>query len=169
MRLFRLSTLMAVTCAAMSGGLLFSTAQKVQQAENEMRRVQGKVTQEEQTSRVLRAEWDYLNRPDRLEALVKNNLDLQQARPESVRNDTAELPDPYTPLIPARKPAYSSPVIKAMPAVMSAAPAENPPPAHKPSPAAQAPESSPPDISSEAPQKDFNKLLHELSRTGGDE
>lgn len=168
MKFFRLSTLMAVTCAAISGSLLFSTAQKVQQTENEMRRIQGKVTQEEQTIRVLRAEWDYLNRPDRLESLVKNNLDLQQARPESVRNDTSEIPEPYMPIIPARKPAYNpsytSPVMKPVPAVLQAESHDAPA-----SGATLTRPSAPQSPDHDTPQKDFNKLLHELAPAGGGE
>ncbi len=161
MKLFRLSTLMAVTCAAVSGALLFSTAQKVQQADQEMRRVQANVSQEEQTIRVLRAEWDYLNRPDRLETLVRSNLDLEQARPESVRNDTSELPEPFMPIIPARKPAYSSPPsysssVKAIPAVLS-----------QPSPVS--PEALPRPAAPQSPDNNFKKLLNELAPAGGDE
>lgn len=164
MRIFRISTLTAVTCAALSGALLFSTAQKVQQADGDMRRAQSRVAQEEQTIRVLRAEWDYLNRPDRLEGLVRNNLDLEQARPESVRNDTSELPTPYVPIVPARKPAYTSPVVKAMPAVMQAGPDATSSQALSRPAAPQ-----PPVMPADTPQKDFNKLLNELSPAGGGE
>ena len=160
MKLFRLSTLMAVTCAAVSGALLFSTAQKVQQADQEMRRVQGAVKQEEQTIRVLRAEWDYLNRPDRLETLVRSNLDLEQARPEAVRNDTSELSEPFTPIIPARKPAYSSPVVKAIPAVLAQ-------PSSSSSPASS--EALPRPTAPQSPENNFKKLLNELAPAGGDE
>lgn len=166
MKLFRISTLMAVTCAAVSGALLFSTAQKVQQADQEMRRVQGAVTQEEQTIRVLRAEWDYLNRPDRLETLVRTNLDLEQARPESVRNDTSELPAPFTPIIPARKPAYSAPVVKAIPAALAQQSPETSPVSRETLPRPTAPQS--PEKSPE-PENNFKKLLNELAPAGGDE
>lgn len=158
MKLFRLSTLMAVTCAAVSGALLFSTAQKVQQADQEMRRAQDRVAQEEQTIRVLRAEWDYLNRPDRLETLVRSNLDLEQARPESVRSDTSELPEPFMPIIPARKPAYSSPVVRAVPAVLA-----------QPSSASPALDALPRPTAPESPDNNFKKLLNELAPAGGDE
>lgn len=153
MKLFRISTLMAFACAAVSGALLFSTAQKVQQADQEMRRMQGLVAQEEQTIRVLRAEWDYLNRPDRLETLVRTNLDLEQARPESVRNDTSELPAPFIPITPARKPAYVSPALKTLPAALAQ-------PSPAPSQALPRPA---------APDNNFKKLLNELASTGGDE
>lgn len=56
---------------------LFSTSQKVQQAEDHLAALRADLAQERQSARVLRAEWDYLNRPDRLEALARQYLDLQ--------------------------------------------------------------------------------------------
>ena len=167
MKFLRVSTLLALTLSAASGFMLFSTAQKVQQADSEQRRMQANVSQEEQTIRVLRAEWDYLNRPDRLEALVKNNLELIPAQPDSVREDASDLPGIAEPVMPARKPSfkpsYSSPVVKAIPAVL-----ESPSTSPSPSPAPQAlPKPTAPQ-SPETPQKDFNKLLNELSPAGGD-
>lgn len=82
MKFLRISTLCALTLSAASGFMLFSTAQKVQQADSELQHMRGNVAQEEQTIRVLRAEWDYLNRPDRLEALVKNKLEMVPATAE---------------------------------------------------------------------------------------
>ncbi len=164
MKLFRVSTLLALTLSASSGFMLFSTAQKVQQADSEQRRMQVSVAQEEQTIRVLRAEWDYLNRPDRLEALVKNNLELIPAQPDSVRDDASDLPGIAEPVVPARKPSfkpsYSSPVVKAIPAVLESS---SPSPAPQALPKPAAPQSP------EIPQKDFNKLLNELSPAGGDD
>jgi hypothetical protein len=164
MKFLRISTFFALTLSAASGFMLFSTAQKVQQAESNLGRVRTQVAQEEQTIRVLRAEWDYLNRPDRLEALVKSKLELIPATPESVRADTSELPAPYTPIVPVRKPAYSSPVAKAIPASLETQPTESSPQA-LPKPAA--PQS--PDQTPEVPQKDFNQMLNELAPAGGDE
>ncbi len=162
MKLFRVSTLFALTLSAASGFMLFSTAQKVQQADSSLRRMQENVSQEEQTIRVLRAEWDYLNRPDRLEALVKDKLELIPVKPEMVRDDTGDLPGFAAPVVPARKPAYSAPVAKAIPAVLSQQPDSSPPQA-LPKPAA-------PKSPNESPkEKDFSKLLNELTPAGGDE
>lgn len=60
---------------------LFSTSQKVQQAGDRLAALNVELAQERQSARVLRAEWDYLNRPDRLEALARQYLDLEP--PES--------------------------------------------------------------------------------------
>lgn len=164
MKLFRISTLLALTLSAASGFMLFSTAQKVQQAETALSRAQTQVTQEEQTIRVLRAEWDYLNRPDRLEALVKNKLEMIPATPESVRANSSEIPRPSQPIVPQRKPSYSSPVVKAVPASLDIQPQSSPEALPKPA-APQSPEKSP----SESEQKDFNSLLNDLTPAGGGE
>lgn len=158
MKFFRMSTILALTLSASSGFMLFSTAQKVQQADGALQHMKSSVAQEEQTIRVLRAEWDYLNRPDRLEALVKNNLELIPATAEMVRNDTADLPGVYVPIVPARKPPFNAavyaPVIKAIPVVLETEPVAQ----ALPTPAAP-----------EVPRKDFQTLLNDLSPAGGDE
>lgn len=55
---------------------LFSTSQSVQQAESRLEDLRAALAREKQSVRVLRAEWDYLNRPDRIEALAQRYLDL---------------------------------------------------------------------------------------------
>ncbi len=55
---------------------LFSTSQRVQQEENHLSALRAELVQEQQSTRVLRAEWDYLNRPDRLETLARQYLNL---------------------------------------------------------------------------------------------
>lgn len=165
MKILRLSTIMAITLASVSGTFLFSTAQKVQQSEDHLRRTAARLEQEKQSIRVLRAEWDYLNRPDRLEALVERNLELIPVDPESVRADAADLPETHSPLMPPRKPAFSagrpSPApLQAIPAVMER------PSSPSLSPAKPALPVPPQENSS----KDFQKLLHDLSpAAGGDE
>lgn len=55
---------------------LFSTSQRVQQEESHLSALRADLAQERQSARVLRAEWDYLNRPDRLETLARQYLNL---------------------------------------------------------------------------------------------
>ena len=86
MKLFRISTLCIVGLAALSGAALFWTSQKVQTAENELRYLKRAVVNEEKTIRVLQAEWDYLNRPDRIESLAGEVLDMEQPSFDQIVN-----------------------------------------------------------------------------------
>ncbi len=100
MKLFRLSTLCALVLAGVTGTLLFRTAQNVQEREAALEELRHAVKQEEESLRVLRAEWDYLNRPDRLETLAKTHLDLvppvtggkKTPAPATAREATASKP-----------------------------------------------------------------------------
>jgi hypothetical protein len=67
-----LAFLLVVAC----GGMLMHTSQKVQRAEKELVRTQRALAHEKEAIRVLRAEWAYLNRPERLELLAAQYLDL---------------------------------------------------------------------------------------------
>lgn len=66
-------SLLAVVC----GTVLFHTSQEVTDGRNALRRMDRELTREEESIRVLKAEWSYLNQPERLEKLAAQYLDLQ--------------------------------------------------------------------------------------------
>lgn len=109
MRLLRLSTLLPIAGAVAAGALLFWTSQNVQQSEDRLRHLQSSVKSETQTIRVLHAEWDYLNRPDRLEELAIRHLgqgiDMSSSAAFHVSGDVSALPDLFVPVLPPRKPS----------------------------------------------------------------
>lgn len=109
MMIFRLSTWLTLGGAVAAGALLFWTSQSVQQSENRLRELRQAVMSEQQAIRVLRAEWDYLNRPDRLEFLAAEHLGLSSSDATfNVSDDPGALPDPFVPVLPQHKPAFSA-------------------------------------------------------------
>lgn len=100
-----LPTVLSVVGAIAAGALLFWTSQSVQQAEDRLADLQRSVLSEEQSIRVLRAEWDYLNRPDRLEGLASEYLGLSSSvAPLNISGDAGQLPNPSVPVLPEDKP-----------------------------------------------------------------
>lgn len=92
--------------ATLSGALLLQTSQQVQQAEDELRKLERAAENEREAIRVLHAEWAYLNRPERLEYLATKYLELAPPGPDQTLPSSAFLPDPFVPVIPAQKPGY---------------------------------------------------------------
>lgn len=96
MKKIRLRTLVTFLCAGAAGTVLFYTSQSVQQAEHDLRRIQAAARGEEESIRVLKAEWAYLNSPERIEELSSEYLRLAPAEPEQVLKPSdlpgAELP-----------------------------------------------------------------------------
>lgn len=91
----RLSTLTSIVLALLAGGALFWVSQQVQQLEHEQRVLKQAITSEKEGIRVLNAEWDYLNRPERLEALVKQHLNtMEPVTPEDLLQDAKGVPEP---------------------------------------------------------------------------
>ncbi len=101
----RLSTILSLGLAIGAGFVLFQTSQNVQQAEGRLHKIQTALAKEQDALRVLEAEWDYLNRPDRLEELARDYLKMEAQSPASLVRDSSELPQPSRPGIPARKPS----------------------------------------------------------------
>jgi hypothetical protein len=90
--------------AVLSGASLFMVSQKVQNAEQDVSELQLSISMEKETIRVLSAEWDYLNRPERLEELSDKYLNVQPVLTEQVLTDTNLLPDQSFPIVPQLKP-----------------------------------------------------------------
>lgn len=72
----RKSTLLWLVLALSCGTTLFYTSQKVHDSREKIVALVRQAAQEEESIRVLRAEWSYLNQPKRLEKLAGAYLDL---------------------------------------------------------------------------------------------
>lgn len=106
--MFRLSGVFFLVVAVACGSLLFLTSQSVQRAEQKLSKIKQSNEAEIETLRVLSAEWDYLNRPERLEQLTLGNLDMEDAlvQDDSFVDASEEIPQPIKPVIPKIKPIY---------------------------------------------------------------
>lgn len=62
--------------AVTSGALLFKTSQQVTDGRQHLANITADIRREEDSLRVLQAEWSYLNQPDRLEKLAAQYLKL---------------------------------------------------------------------------------------------
>jgi len=82
--MIRLTTLIWVALASVVGFGLFQLKHKVQDLEDELARLNRAVLAEQQAIHVLKAEWSYINQPQRLEALALRHLDLQPLTPEQL-------------------------------------------------------------------------------------
>lgn len=104
----RLSTLVCLSVAVVSGTLLFWTSQRVQTSEAELRQIKSALAREKKTIRVLSAEWDYLNRPERLEELAQDYLRMVPPTAQQLSATTTDLPKAGIPVIPGRKPVMAA-------------------------------------------------------------
>ncbi len=91
----KLSTLIPFICAIALGASLFWISQQVQMLERETRILNEQIVSEQEGMRVLSAEWDYLNRPDRIEALATKYLDkMDSVVPDNLLRDARAVPEP---------------------------------------------------------------------------
>ena len=96
MKGIKLRTFVIFALAALSGAALLHTSQRVQQAEETLATLSAEANREQETMRMLRAEWEYLNRPERLERLATEFLDLvppaPEEMPENLIDEASSLP-----------------------------------------------------------------------------
>lgn len=91
----KISTLLVFGLAIILGSSLFWVSQQVQMLERDKRILTEKIISEEEGMRVLSAEWDYLNRPDRIEALATKYLDkMNSVVPDNLLRDARAVPEP---------------------------------------------------------------------------
>lgn len=93
MRLFRISNILFLGVATILGVMLFWTSQEVQKKEDELKQVRQKLSQEIETVRVLSVEWDYLNRPQRLEELAAE-IGMEKATAKEMVRSAGDIPEP---------------------------------------------------------------------------
>ena len=89
--MIRLSNLVWVALAMVVGFGLFQLKHQVQELEDEMFRLNRTILAEQQAIHVLKAEWSYINQPQRLQSLASRHLELQPMKPEQL-GSLAELP-----------------------------------------------------------------------------
>jgi hypothetical protein len=151
----RKSTLLWLALAAFSSVALFHTSQKVHDKSETLAQLEASITKEEESLRVLQAEWGYLNKPARLEKLSKTYLHLsplkgqQFAKIESIPMRGATPPPPVP---EEKKPVAEAAPVKIVKPVKPIAAAEVKP---KKKPAAPA-------TTANAP-RDFGSMLKSLS------
>lgn len=88
----RLRTLLVIALVAAAGIFLFHISQRVQKSQQALDAVSARVAAEEETLRVLRAEWDYLNNPERLELLATKYLGMAAPAPAQILPDVSQIP-----------------------------------------------------------------------------
>lgn len=72
----RKSTSLWLVLAACCGAVFFQVSQKIHDRRETIAAVNRKIVEEEESIRLLQAEWSYLNQPDRLESLSRKYLGL---------------------------------------------------------------------------------------------
>ena len=92
-----------------SGAMLMDVSHHVQRAERDIKRLDHEIAREEESIRVLKAEWAYLNNPVRLEKLAAGYVELISPEAAQLISDMSVIPDndPQSSIfIPKRSPLH---------------------------------------------------------------
>jgi hypothetical protein len=82
--MIRAATILWVALAALVGVGLFQLKHEVQALDEELVRLNRQIAEEHRTIHVLKAEWSYINQPQRLERLAQRHLDLVPMMPQQI-------------------------------------------------------------------------------------
>lgn len=164
MKLLRPRTFIIFALAGLSGAVLLHTSQNVQLAEERLESLEHSLAREREKTRMLRAEWEALNRPERLERLADEFLDLLPPAPgQMALGDKGLLPEP-APVDDEGGEGYE-PVLQ--PVTFETAKPPAPKPAHKPLATPRPPAAPASEEKATPPQeKAFGDLLNELGGGG---
>jgi len=84
------------------GAVLMHISHRVQTAERKIARVDQKIAQEQENIRVLKAEWAYLNSPQRLERLATEGLDLKAPKSAALISNDETLSELFSIPVPPK-------------------------------------------------------------------
>jgi cell division protein FtsL len=161
MKLLRISNFIYLAGTVSLAALLFWTSQHVQDAQSQLREVEHKLSAEKRAAHVLEAEWHYLTRPQRLEQIAFEKLDIDVPREDGLLNTVVDIPEPKVPVLPQVRPASFSFTVQGAlkaPSVQTiGVPAEASPSPVKKEPALQVDD-----------RQRFDELLGRLSGEGGE-
>jgi hypothetical protein len=73
-------TLSAVVVLFLLGSLTYAVKQKVADLDHRLAQIEAEIIQYQESLHVLNAEWAYLTRPERLQALVESKTSLHQVQ-----------------------------------------------------------------------------------------
>ena len=101
----RPAALILFALSIIAGGVLFGVAFEVSALEERLIALNQEITRDRESIHVLRAEWSYLNQPERLEGLSRRYLELQPLKGSQISAITAL---PLRP-VPGLPPAVATP------------------------------------------------------------
>lgn len=162
MKLLKPRTFVIFAVAGLLGAALLNTSQNVQHAEERLEQLQHSAQREEEKIRMLKAEWEALNRPERLERLADEFLEMVPPSPDQMAGDHAYLPEAQ-PIaeVPVEIPeAAPAPVLQPVAYEGASEPDARPVPVPTAKPAYKPPRK--PAGQKTLKEKDFGDLLNEL-------
>lgn len=92
--ILRWSTLFWLALFAAAVGLLFQIAHAVEDLESRLRATQEQIHRDREAVHVLRAEWSYLNRPERIARLAERHLEMMPLTATNISRISALPPRP---------------------------------------------------------------------------
>lgn len=158
MKKIRLRFLVVFVMAACSGALLLRVSQNVQHAEENLAQLQAAIAQEENSTSFLKAEWAYLNNPERLEKLANKYTDLVPPSTAMMAVDANDVPPRVQEKITPEDAAASSMIQPAALQIKEKPQTPSRPLSRKSAASSAAPAKS--------PEKDFTEVLDSIRREG---
>jgi len=92
MKISSFKTIVLFFLAALLGAVLFATSQNVQNAEDRLKAVRAEILAEQEAIGVLEVEWEYLNRPQRLESLANSKLKMRAPKASDMARSVNDHP-----------------------------------------------------------------------------
>lgn len=92
--MIRAHTIIWLSLIAVASAIVFHVSYRVQSLEDALNAMNRSIEFERESIRILNAEWAYLTRPDRLQALADAHTDLTALRPEQMIHSVQEIPEP---------------------------------------------------------------------------